>query len=122
MINKLREPTEHEIQTQLMNYLTFIGIYNWRNNSGMTVVGEGRSRRMIRMGTAGMPDIMGVIGKRVADGRYYGRLIGIGVKKPKNKPTSVQLTVHQELQRFGATVWVIHSLEELKQKIEELYV
>lgn len=107
--------TEHELQTALMNLLTFRGIYCWRNNSGMIATGEGRYRRMIRMGTAGMPDILGVFGGKW--GNNCGRLLGIEVKLPKNKPTFIQAQVHEELRSHGAIVWVIHSIDELEKAL-----
>ena len=54
----------------------------------------------------GIPDIL-VIRK--------GKLIGLEVKIGNNKPTEVQLERHKEMRAAGADVYVVYSLDEVKE-------
>src|SRR4051794_11766832 len=101
-ISKLPSLTEHQIQTQIIGYLKYRGYYTQRMNSGMLPMGEGRSRRLIRMNRAGTPDIMAFQPNMVAlDGVIKGRvvkLLFIEVKRPGNKATPLQTEVMKELE------------------------
>lgn len=111
-------PTEHQIQTAILNLLPIMGVYAWRNNSGRIAVGEGRSRRMILLGKAGLPDVLGVLGGSY--GLYYGRLLGIEVKRPSKNPTELQKEALTELARHGAVVLVAHSINEVEELLKKL--
>jgi len=104
--NTLYEPSEHDIQTSILNVLPYYDVFAWRNNSGIIPVGEGRYRRMIKLGVAGMPDILGIQ-------RSSGRLVGIEVKKPGKKPTDTQKHMLETLEEYGAIVIVAHSVEDI---------
>ncbi len=100
--------SEHAIQSQILAWLPYLGVYAWRNNSGRISVGEGKKRRMILMGQAGLPDIIGVQKKT-------GRLVGIEVKRPGNRPTDIQRRVLDELTKYGALAFVATSIEDVKK-------
>lgn len=102
--------SEHDIMTMIANYLTMTGFFTWRNNSGMIAVGEGKSRRMIRLGTAGLPDLFAI---------KNGHLLGIEVKRPKKKPTELQNIMHQVLRDHGCYVIVATSIEDVQQGIKD---
>ena len=104
------EQSEHDIQTAIIQYLTVMGFFVWRNNSGMIAVGEGKYRRMIKMGVAGLPDVFALKG---------GVLYGIEVKRPKGKPTDLQLMQIQALNKHGAKAFIAHSVDEVVEKINE---
>src|ERR1039457_5105609 len=67
---------EADIQRQILDYLTLKGIFHYRQNSGAFR----RDDHFYRMGVAGAPDIICVVG---------GRYIGIEVKAPggRNSPS-----------------------------------
>lgn len=102
--------TEHQLQTQLMHYLKFSGYYVQRLNSGMV---ENKYGGRIRLGDKGTPDIMAF-----KDIHGQLQLLFIEVKTPKNpKPTFWQEQKMAELSEHGAICLVVHSLEELEEKL-----
>lgn len=119
---KLPQASEHQIQTSVMHYLRIKGWYCFRMNSGKYSVGEGRQRRFIQGHEAGTPDLMAFKNSRyglnvedVYPLPYTGiSLLFLEIKKPGNKPTLLQTAKMKELQAYGATCYVIHSLQELQ--------
>lgn len=108
--------SEHDIQTAILNYLAYADTFAWRNNSGMIAIGEGQARRSIRLGKAGMPDILGVFGPSYTT---YGRLFGIEVKRPGQKATLLQQRTLGELASFGAIVFVADSADVVMKVFEK---
>jgi len=106
------QPSEHDIQSAILNILPYYGVYAWRNNSGMLAVGEGKYRRMVRMGKAGMPDILGVQ-------KNTGKLVAIEVKRTGNKPTMLQEQTMNELRNYGAIVFVATSIDDVKTYLKD---
>ena len=51
-----------------------------------------------------------------------GYMVSIWVefKRPGARPTKFQELVHQELKQEGISVWVIDSVEDFEQRLEEL--
>ena len=116
------KPTEHQIQTQIINFLKYKSWFVMRLNSGKISVGEGRSRRMIQMNEVGTPDIMAFRRfVRTCDvhsiGTLHLDLLFIEVKRPGNKPTLHQKMKMRELESFGARCLVAHSVEEVEEAI-----
>jgi len=57
-----------------------------------------------RYGQPGVPDIIGC---------YYGRFVGLEVKRPGQKPTKLQEVTHEEIRKQGkGIVAVVHSVDE----------
>lgn len=110
--------TEHQIQRGILDYLPYVDVFSWRNNAGRVTVGEGEGKRMIILGKAGLPDIVGVLGK--AYNLYYGRLFGIEVKRPNKEPTELQRNMLTELYNHGAVVMVAHSVTEVETFLKNL--
>jgi hypothetical protein len=108
MKKQIYEQSEHQIQTSILNILSYYGVFAWRNNSGMIAVGEGKYRRMIKLGVAGMPDILGIQ-------KESGRLVGIEVKKPGKTTTEAQKHMLETLEEYGAIVYVAHSVDDIAQ-------
>src|SRR6185436_1001711 len=109
--------TEHEIQNQIIEYLKIKKWFVYRINSGMLpMFGAGGKQRMIKLGEAGMPDLILFDRVSINDNYVDGivKLIFIEVKVPGNKPTALQTAKMQELEEKGAKCLVIHSLEELQ--------
>ena len=106
--------SEHQIQTLLMNYLQANRWYVLRLNSGKYAVGEGSNRRMVIGQEAGTPDLMCF---KYSKDQANTDLVFIEVKVPGNKPTEVQVRKMKELEAHGARTMVVHSLEELQEKL-----
>lgn len=113
---------EHQLQQLLINYLRVKKWYVMRLNSGKYAVGEGRSKRFIMGQDAGTPDIMAFKGflchgceREAYEDDCSTQLLFIEVKTLKNKkPTDLQTRKMAELEEYGATCLVIHSLAELQ--------
>ena len=94
---------ETEIQSQILTYLSFMGVEAWRNNVGR--------RGGIRFGVKGMPDIEGCL----PDGRY----LGIEVKTAKGKLSEDQVRFHKRILRNNGVIFVARSLDEARTKLKE---
>lgn len=62
---------------------------------------------------AGLPDLIVC---------YRGRYIGVEVKMPGNKPSAVQLRVHEQMRRAGATVVVAYSVEDALASLHQITI
>lgn len=122
--------SEHQIQTQIINFLRYKGYYVQRMNSGKIPIGEGRSRRLISMSRAGTPDVLafrrkplelkgGWLPASTPKGLFIDipHILFIEVKTPGNKPTALQAEVMEELEKHGARCIVAHSVEEVEEAI-----
>lgn len=119
----LHSPTESQIQSAIMGLLRYKGWYVQRQNSGMIPMGEGRSRRLIRMNKAGTPDVMAFkkdLFCTSQDDRKPVTLLYVEVKRPGNKPTSLQLAVMEELEEYGATCLVAHSVDDVQSYLDKI--
>ena len=102
------ELSERDIQRQCLQYLNYNGFFAFRYNSGMVKINDKNGTRMIKLGEAGMPDILAI-----KKGQFYG----FEVKRPKAKPTPWQLMAHEKLKTYGAKVYIVHSLAELQKHL-----
>lgn len=118
MKTQLPKLSEHQVQTQLMQYLRTIGWYCLRLNSGKFSVGEGRSKRFINGQDAGTPDILAFKLLGFPSGKHITTILFVEVKVPGNKPTALQTAKMEELEEYGARCFVTHSLEELQEQME----
>jgi Holliday junction resolvase len=109
---KLPQPTEHAIQTQLMQYLRTKGWYVMRLNSGKFSVGEGAGRRFINGQDAGTPDLMAFIALPTGIRLYF-----IEVKRPGKKPTPLQKAKMEDLEKYGAHCFVATCIEDLTNEL-----
>jgi hypothetical protein len=95
---------EAQIQKSILTCLQGLGYWCWRNNSGNTIVGEGSSKRMIRMSPKGSPDIVGVL----PGGRFWG----IEVKAPGKKQNANQIEWEAKARKHGVRYAVARSVVE----------
>ena len=106
-------PTEHQIQQLIMNYLTAKGWYVQRMNSGAIRV----EKHLIRMASVGTPDIMAF--RPCPDVETTNPdLIFIEVKRPGKEATFNQIQAMKLLTEHGAECLVAHSLEEVQEWLE----
>ena len=108
--------SEHQIQTQIINYLKATGWSCMRLNSGKYSVGEGRYKRFIQGQEKGTPDILAFKPIAVEGEKIKGlsKLLFIEVKKPKTGILSkLQEYRINELKQFGINTIVSTSIEDL---------
>lgn len=110
---KLQELTEHEIQTQVINYLGYNGFYCMRLNSGKIRSSDkyGKSR-MINLAPVGTPDLQAF--RKKGDGV---QLYFFEIKRPGRKATWHQEQKMKELEEFGARCLVVTSIEDLERQL-----
>ncbi len=112
--------TEAQIQRQILEWAGYLGLRLWRFNSGMIALGEATNKRIIRLGQAGTPDLIGYFTKRFANGKWAGKFIAIEVKAGKNKPSDIQKRTLDEIEKDGALVLVAYSLKDVKRFIGKM--
>ena len=89
---------------QVRDYLAMRGAMSVRINSGMTVMGEGDSRRVFRGAEKGTSDILGC---------YKGRFFAIETKVGKNQPTPEQKAFMESVRENGGIAFVAWSLDDV---------
>lgn len=104
-------PTEHEIQSQILDWLRIEKIFHYRNNTG-AFSGEYKGKRWFaRFGKKGAPDIVAV---------HRGLYIGIEVKRPGKPLSPEQEAFRCELESHkGIYVWAtkLEDVQELFRNI-----
>jgi hypothetical protein len=95
--------TEGDVVNSCLRYLLMQGCHVWRNNSG-GYKPEG-SKRFIRFGAKGSPDIIGLTST--------GRFIGCECKFGKGKPTPEQIAFGNEIMKRGGIYVVAYSVDDL---------
>lgn len=90
---------ELPLMRRILSTLRGLGIMAWRNHVGAAKIGN----RFQRFGEPGSADLFAVA---------RGRLIGIEVKRPGEKPTIEQAQWGKRLELAGGLYVVAHSTEE----------
>ena len=97
----MAKSTEKETQAAVIEYLTYKGIFHYRNNSGAFKTESGG---FYRMGMAGAPDIICVV-----EGVY----VGLEIKDVKGKLNENQILFKERLEKAGGIYLVIRSIDEV---------
>lgn len=95
----MRDKTETEIQAEIREYLQLSGWLVYRMNSG------GRRGR-VTLHPAGTPDLLAL---------KNGRVVWIEVKKPGEKPSNIQLEVHDLLIENRFEVIIATSIDDVER-------
>jgi len=101
----LVQSNEKEIQKSILDWLSWKKIFHYRNNTGAFSQGEGKSKRYVRFGRKGSPDIICVI---------KGRYVGIECKAPRGKQTEDQIGFQSELELAGGKYILARSIEDVE--------
>lgn len=89
-----------------MQYLSLMGYLPIRNNTGLIIVsGKDGSRRAIKAGTPGSPDIIACSPR--------GEFVAIECKSSKGKLSKKQADFIERINRLGGKAMVVRSIEEL---------
>ncbi len=106
---KMPQPTEHEIQSTILERLKFLNqAFFWRENSGLMKLGTPDKERFFRAGTPGIPDIMGI---------WNGIPIGIEVKRPGKKQSVDQKAFQQRFEQCGGVYIVCTDASQVVSQI-----
>jgi len=93
--------TEADIQKNVLEYLTAMGIKAWRNNSGR--------RGRVSYGHKGSGDIIGCLPN--------GRFLSIEIKKPGGSESKDQINFKEEIKKNNGLAIVVKSVKEVDEKI-----
>jgi hypothetical protein len=96
---------EGEVQKAILDYLSVRGIFHWRVNTGAMR----RNGRLVRFGTAGVSDIIGVL--------PGGRILAIEVKAPKKYPTEAQKDFLAQVKAAGGVGFVAYGVEDVAEHL-----
>lgn len=100
-----REPSEQEIQREIMDFLEARGVLCWRVHMGGVRVKGGR----VPNKAAGFPDLCAIVE------RHLGRLVAIEVKKPSDRKLDPkQVEWKQRLEAAGCLHVVATSIEDVR--------
>lgn len=102
----LRRPVapESDLLRATLSALTLHRVFHWRNNSSVTVLGVGKSRRVIRGAPAGSPDILLIIpGTR-------GQLGGLECKTEAGRQNANQKSWELKATAHGVRYGVVRSV------------
>jgi len=107
MINFINTKTklkEYQLQKQILDYLKAHRIFHWRVNTGVAKYQYKSVERMVRFGTPGISDIIGI---------HQGRMFAIEVKVGNNKTTQLQELFLKNIIDNGGIALVAYSLEDV---------
>ena len=96
---------ESDLQRQVLDHLSYLGVYCWRNNTGAYK----RGRTWIRYGKVGSADITGIL--------KDGRRLEIETKTSCGSLSEDQRHFAHAIQRNKGVYLVIRSLEELHHEL-----
>lgn len=107
--------SENEIQNSILEWLYFVDITAWRNNSGAVFSQKDNTfRRKSKYDKNGISDILGIL----PDGRF----LAIEVKKNKScKPSKTQKDFINDIRRDGGIAICVWSVEQVKKALKEYY-
>ncbi len=98
--------SEAQLLRSVLAALSARRVWHWRNNAGLTVLGKGKTRRVIRGAPAGSPDILLVVPGS------EGQLGAIELKTAKGRVSESQLAWADEALEHGVRYGVARSVSE----------
>ncbi len=101
MKNTMPVASEHTIQRAIQDWLTYLGWFVWRNNSGII---RTQTNSFVKLGLAGLPDLFAL---------KNGVLLGVEVKRPGKKPTELQDQMLETLRAHGAKTLIATSVDDI---------
>jgi hypothetical protein len=104
---KARTKPEKTIQKEILAWLKGAGYLHWRQNSGNIFM----PGRMIRLGYAGLPDIVVVLAP-------HGRILGLEVKSAVGKMRPAQVEFAAQLLKAGGEYAVVRSVGEAETAVK----
>lgn len=108
--------SEGEILSSITQFLSWKGIYHWRNNSGAYKQGE----RYIRFGKKGTSDILALFPGELKNGLGKGLLWAIEVKKPGGRLSDEQIQFLKDVRIHGGIATVAESVEDVERTLIDM--
>lgn len=106
---------EGQIVNAVIRWLHAHGVFNYRQNTG-AYKPEG-SKRYIRYGYPGSPDVIAVLPKTSA---YPGVFLGIEAKTDRGKQQDSQIAFQRKIEDSGAFYFVVRSLDDMESLVKPL--
>ena len=105
--------SEQEIQNSILEWLHFVGIFAWRNNSaGIYDQRSGAYRRKPKYAINGVSDILGIL----PDGKFFA----IETKANRRKKASYdQKQFISKINEQGGIALVAWSIEQVEERLKE---
>lgn len=103
---KKKGPSEHQIQSQILDWLKIKGIFHWRNNTGGFGGAHKGKKWFVRFGAVGSPDIFAVI---------EGHIYGIEVKAANGKLSEKQWDFANHLMQAGGSYARVTCIEDVSK-------
>ncbi len=100
--------SEHDIQSQILDWLRIKRIFHWRNNSGAVAAVHNGKKRFIRFGAKGSPDIVAV---------RRGVVYGIEVKRADQHQSIAQTYWQTDFERAGGVYVLARSVGDVERRI-----
>jgi hypothetical protein len=112
---KIRKKTEKDIQNEIIQYLSHVPGYYWRNNTGAALykstTSAGSRARYIRFGHVGSGDITGI--------GPGGVRVEIEVKRPGGVQSENQKAFQKMITDNGGVYILAYSVEDVAQKLND---
>lgn len=108
---RIKKRNETALVKAAIDYLTAVGCFVWRNNTGATQAEYEGRKRFIQFGKVGSGDIIGMT--------PTGRFISVECKVAGNKPTDHQLAFAERVRQHGGIALVVYDLDELERQYKE---
>lgn len=104
--------SETALVRSILQRLTVLGVWCWRVNAGLTVIGSGKARRAIKGAPQGSPDIMGIVP------RTAGRLFGLEAKTTTGTIRASQKRWAEKATARGVRYEVVRSVDDAIGAVE----
>ena len=102
--------SEAAVVKSVCAYLTAVGVFHWRNNTGAARFRAGSGERVVRFGVPGSPDILGIL--------PGGRALGIECKAGRGRLSPAQRAWGERMTQLGA-LWILaRSIDDVKSGLE----
>lgn len=105
---------EADIQAACIEWLEYNGWHVLRLNSGKALV----QGRCIKLCPEGTPDTVAF--KPSAHGPGIAHVLFLEIKQPGKHPSTMQCIRMEELRIYGAACYVVTSLDELEQILQQM--
>jgi len=103
--NKRTGVKEQDIVRAILQALTTqLGVFCWRNQSGVIPIQGKEKTRYIHASAKGSPDILGIL--------PYGKCFGLEVKTPRGKVSAAQDAFGTRMVKLGAHYDIVRSVGE----------
>lgn len=108
--NSTPQPSEREIQNSILEYLQYLKIFSWRNNSiGIYDVKSKTFRSRPKFVIKGVSDILGIL----PDGRF----LAIEVKAKYGVVSAEQQLFLDRINKNGGIGFIARSLDDVSSKL-----